>query len=75
MPPLELSMRFVKLFVAGSVLLASGMGAAAVEMVKPFEALDETRRFNIEFDKRQNARRLSNRAGQAAGSSTQARRS
>jgi membrane protein involved in colicin uptake len=53
LPPLELGMRFVKLFVAGSMLIASGMGAAAVEMVKPFEALEQTRRFNIELDKRQ----------------------
>jgi hypothetical protein len=34
------------------MLVASGMGAAGVEMVKPFEALEQTRRFLIEFKKR-----------------------
>ena len=46
-------MHLIMLFVASSMLVASGMGAAAVEMVKPFEALEQTRRFNIELDKRQ----------------------
>jgi hypothetical protein len=35
------------------MLVASGITAVAVEMVKPFEALEETRRFIAEFDKRQ----------------------
>jgi hypothetical protein len=48
--------------VAGSMLVASGIAAAAVEMVKPFEALEETRRFNIEFDKRQKREKAEQRS-------------
>jgi hypothetical protein len=33
--------------------MASGIGAAAVEMVRPFEALEQSRRDRIESDKRQ----------------------
>ena len=55
-------MRLLMLSVAGSMLVASGIAAAAVEMVKPFEALEETRRFNIEFDKRQKREKAEQRS-------------
>jgi FtsZ-interacting cell division protein ZipA len=54
LPHLDLGMHLVVLsVVAGSMLVASGIAAAAVEMIKPFEVLEETRRFSIKFDKRQ----------------------
>ena len=46
-------MRLVKLSLAASILVASGIAAAAVEMVRPFEALEQSRRAMIEVDKRQ----------------------
>jgi len=46
-------MRLVKLWLAASILIASGIGAAAVEMVRPYEALEQSRRARIESDKRQ----------------------
>jgi sporulation protein YlmC with PRC-barrel domain len=46
-------MRLAKLCVTASILMASGMGAMAVEMVRPLEALEQSRRAMIELDKRQ----------------------
>jgi sporulation protein YlmC with PRC-barrel domain len=46
-------MRLRKLLLAASVFLASGISSAAVEMIKPFEVLEEARRARLEFDKRQ----------------------
>jgi hypothetical protein len=46
-------MRPVKLCLAASILMASSIGAAAGEMVRPFEALEQSRRDRIELDKRQ----------------------
>jgi sporulation protein YlmC with PRC-barrel domain len=46
-------MRLVQLSLATSILAGSGIAAAAVELVKPFEALEQSRRAMIELDKRQ----------------------
>jgi hypothetical protein len=46
-------MRLVKLSLAASILVQSGIAAAAVEMVRPFEALEQSRRAMNELDKRQ----------------------
>src|SRR5215211_2986007 len=46
-------MRLVKLCLASVILMASGIGAAAVEMVRPYEALEKSMRARIESDKRQ----------------------
>ena len=46
-------MPLVKLSLAASILLASGIAAAAVEMIRPFEALEETRRAMIALGHRQ----------------------
>lgn len=40
------------LFVAASLVLGLSGAAPAIEMTKPFEVLEETRRFRIELDKR-----------------------
>ena len=45
-------MRLVKLCLAASILAAGALNAAAVEMTKPFEALEGARRDRIEMDKR-----------------------
>jgi flagellar biosynthesis GTPase FlhF len=56
-------MHFVVLsVVAGSMLAASVIPAGAVEMVKPFEALEQTRRFNLEFEKRQKREKAEQRS-------------
>jgi hypothetical protein len=55
-------MRLPMLSVAGSMLVASGISAAAVEMIKPFEVLEETRRFNVEFEKRQRREKAEQRS-------------
>jgi hypothetical protein len=46
-------MPLVKLFLGASILLASGIAAAAVEMIKPFEALEESGRAMIALGNRQ----------------------
>ena len=46
-------MRMVKLPLAACILVASGIAGPAVEMTKPFEALEQSRRAMIELDKRQ----------------------
>jgi hypothetical protein len=46
-------MRLVKLALAASILVPSGIAAGAVEMTRPFEALEESRRARIEFQKRE----------------------
>ncbi len=46
-------MRLVKLALVASILVASGIAAGAVEMTRPFEALEEARRARIEFQTRQ----------------------
>jgi sporulation protein YlmC with PRC-barrel domain len=46
-------MRLAKLCLTASILIATGTGAAAVEMVRPYEALELSRRAMIELDKRQ----------------------
>ena len=46
-------MRLVKLSLAASILVQTGMAAAAVEMTRPFEALEQSRRAMNELDKRQ----------------------
>ena len=45
-------MRLVKLCLAASILAAGALNAAAVEITKPFEALEGARRDRIEMDKR-----------------------
>jgi sporulation protein YlmC with PRC-barrel domain len=45
-------MRLATLALAGSIFATSGI-AAAIEMVKPFEALEQSRRAMIELDRRQ----------------------
>ena len=55
-------MHLLVLSVAGSMLVASGIAAAAVEMVRPFEALEQTRRFHVEFDKRQKREKAEQRS-------------
>jgi hypothetical protein len=40
------------LFLTASVMVGLASGAAAVEMTKPFEALEESRRARLELDKR-----------------------
>ena len=45
-------MRIAQLCLAASIVAASGISAAAVEMVKPFEVLEGARRDRIELDKR-----------------------
>ena len=46
-------MPLAKLSLAASILLASGIAATAVEMIRPFEALEETRRAMIALGHRQ----------------------
>src|SRR5215213_7827077 len=49
----EPAMRLVQLSLAASILVAGGIAAPAVEMTRPFEALEQSRRARIEYDKRQ----------------------
>jgi sporulation protein YlmC with PRC-barrel domain len=46
-------MHLVKLSLAAPILLSSGIAAAPLEMTRPFEVLEQTRRAMIELDKRQ----------------------
>ena len=46
-------MRLVKLSLAASILVQTGIAAAAVEMTRPFEALEQSRRAMNELDGRQ----------------------
>jgi hypothetical protein len=46
-------MRFAGLSLAASILMASSTAAPAVEMIRPFEVLEQTRRAMMELDKRQ----------------------
>jgi hypothetical protein len=50
-------MGLAKLSLAAAILVASGIAAAAVEMTRPIEALEQSRRAMIEFDKRQKRER------------------
>jgi S-sulfosulfanyl-L-cysteine sulfohydrolase len=45
-------MRLVNFFLVASILMASGIGAEAVEMVRPIEALEQSRRDRIKVDNR-----------------------
>src|SRR4051812_29953114 len=49
----ERKMRLVKLSLAASILVQTGIAAAAVEMTRPFEALEQSSRAMNELDKRQ----------------------
>jgi sporulation protein YlmC with PRC-barrel domain len=46
-------MRLVKLSLAASILVTSGIATAAAEMTRPFEVLEQTRRAMSELDQRQ----------------------
>jgi hypothetical protein len=46
-------MRVVRLSLAASILVTGSIAAAAVEMTRPFEVLEQTRRAMIELDQRQ----------------------
>ena len=45
-------MRLVKLSMAAFILVAASIHSAAVEMVRPFDALEQSRRARIELEKR-----------------------
>src|SRR5829696_1283499 len=49
----ELTMRLVKIALTASILVTSGIAAGAVEITRPFEALEASRRARIEAENRQ----------------------
>src|SRR3954470_9570025 len=45
-------MSIARLCLAGAIIAASTLSAGAVELVNPLQVLEQSRRGNIEFDKR-----------------------
>ena len=70
-------MRMPKLPLAACILVASGITGPAVEMTKPFEALEQSRRAMIELNtrqKREESERLKQRADEAKRKAEEAAR-